>query len=105
MSITIGSGTVIGYGPNVGNITVGVPAPPIPPYTIQYLVVAGGGAGGWGGAYLTNNYSVQGGGGGGGGVRTGCLTVTGGTPYPITVGGGGVWCSLLLGEVVVMLSC
>ena len=44
---------------------------------IEYLVVAGGGGG-------------QHGGGGGGGFRTGtCNPVTGGSPYPVTVGAGG----------------
>ena len=44
---------------------------------IEYLVVAGGGAGGHGG-------------GGGGGFRTGTGNpVSGGSPYPVTVGAGG----------------
>ena len=45
----------------------------------QYLVVAGGGGGG----------EAQGAGAGAGGYRTGCLSVCGSTPYPITVGAGG----------------
>jgi hypothetical protein len=47
---------------------------------VDYLVVAGGGGGG------TN----RGGGGGAGGFRTGsAFAVTAGTPYTVTVGGGG----------------
>ena len=47
---------------------------------VEYLVVAGGGGGG----------SNAGGGGGAGGFRTGTgLSVTAGTDYTITVGGGG----------------
>lgn len=46
---------------------------------VEYLVV-GGGAGG------AQQHS---GGGGAGGMRTGTLSVTSGTPYTITVGGGG----------------
>jgi len=63
-------------------------------YSVEYIVVAGGGGGGRG----------RGGGGGGGGYRasiTGessgggssaeaAITVTPGTPYPVTVGGGGL---------------
>ena len=45
---------------------------------VDYLVVAGGGGGG-------GNVA---GGGGAGGYRTGCLSVCGATPYPITVGAG-----------------
>ena len=51
-------------------------------YNVGYVVVAGGGGGGYG----TDN---GGGGGGAGGYRTGCLTVSQGTPYTVTVGGGG----------------
>jgi hypothetical protein len=46
---------------------------------VEYLVVAGGGGGGAG----------QGGGGGAGGYRTSTLSATPGTPYTVTVGGGG----------------
>ena len=52
-------------------------------YEVQYLVVAGGGGGGPG---------EQGGGGGAGGMRnvaTKSFTVAPGTPYTVTVGGGG----------------
>jgi hypothetical protein len=53
----------------------------IPPYDIQYLVVAGGGGGGGNG---------HGGGGGAGGFRTGTYsTVSGGTVLSTTVGTGG----------------
>ncbi len=50
----------------------------IAPRWVEYLVVAGGGAGG----YIA-------GGGGAGGLLTGIVTVTAGTSYSVTVGGGG----------------
>lgn len=57
--------------------------PPTGVTSVEYLVVAGGGAGGsWGGAW-------SGGGGGAGGMWIGSVGVTAGTPYAITVGGGG----------------
>jgi len=61
------------------NFTVTLP----PTYTIQYLVVAGGGG--------SQTYGGQAatGGGGGGGVLANSLSVTGGTTFTITVGGGG----------------
>ncbi|KKU54035.1 MAG: hypothetical protein UX77_C0034G0003, partial [Parcubacteria group bacterium GW2011_GWA1_47_11] len=52
---------------------------PVGVTSVDYLVVAGGGGGG----------SSLGGGGGSGGVRTGTLSVTAGTSYTVTVGGGG----------------
>ena len=54
------------------------------PYTttLTYLVIAGGASGGGGAQYV-------GGGGGAGGFRTGPTPVSGGSPYPITVGAGG----------------
>jgi len=52
-------------------------------YTASYLVVAGGGAGAYGCG------SQGGGGGGAGGMRESTYTVTPGTTYTITVGGGG----------------
>lgn len=57
----------------------GFVSPPVGPYAVDYLIVAGGGGGGSGLA----------GGGGAGGVLTGTLTVSPGTAYAITVGGGG----------------
>jgi hypothetical protein len=55
---------------------------PTQPILISYLVVAGGGAGGGGGG--------TGGGGGAGGFQTGSnFSLTSGTTYTITVGGGG----------------
>jgi len=48
--------------------------------SVDYLVVGGGGGGGYGG---------RSGGGGAGGMRTGSLTVVGGTSYTVTVGAGG----------------
>jgi hypothetical protein len=51
-----------------------------PPLTVDYLVVAGGGGGGFN----------DGGGGGAGGYRTAAgFSATTGTPYTVTVGGGG----------------
>ena len=54
------------------------------PYTttLTYLVIAGGASGGGQAQYC-------GGGGGAGGYRTGPTPVSGGSPYPITVGAGG----------------
>jgi len=49
------------------------------PTSVEYMVVAGGGAGGY-------TYS---GAGGAGGLRSGTLSVSPGTPYSITIGGGG----------------
>jgi hypothetical protein len=54
---------------------------PNQPYTVSYLIVAGGGGGGGGGFYA--------GGGGAGGYLTSTTTLTQGTVYTITVGGGG----------------
>jgi len=53
-------------------------------YSIDYLVVAGGGGGG--GIQVGSGIA---GGGGAGGYRTGTATVTPGTGYSATVGGGG----------------
>ena len=50
----------------------------VPTYTVNYLVVAGGGSGG----------VLAGGGGGGGGLLSGSTTLSGGTSYTISVGGG-----------------
>jgi hypothetical protein len=58
-----------------------------PPTTNQVYVVLQAGGGG-GGARTTTNQS-QGGGGGGGGAAMGIVPVTGGSPYPVTVGSGG----------------
>jgi hypothetical protein len=55
-------------------------APIVPPYDIDFLVIAGGASGGNNGA---------GGGGGAGGYRTSTQTVSGGTAITITVGDGG----------------
>lgn len=51
------------------------------PYSASYLAVAGGGGSGEGNSI--------GGGGGAGGLLTGTTTLTPGTTYPVTVGGGG----------------
>jgi hypothetical protein len=51
----------------------------IAPRWVEYLVVAGGGGGG----------HLDGGGGGAGGLLTGIVTVSAGTSYSVTVGGGG----------------
>jgi hypothetical protein len=58
------------------------PAPVPTPFLVNYLVVAGGGAGGSG------IYGLAGG-GGAGGLLQGCTTLTPGSTYTITVGGGG----------------
>lgn len=52
-------------------------------YTINYVIVGGGGGGGM----------QHAGGGGGGGVKSGSLTVTPGTTYPISIGAGGLGCT------------
>jgi len=54
-------------------------------YTIQYLVVAGGGGGGMAGGTIG-----QGGSGGGGGVVRGSIATPPGTPFTLSVGGGGL---------------
>ena len=75
----------------------------VPPLTVDFLVVAGGGGGGNGG--VSGSSSGAGGAGGAGGLRTSyplptgnsgggisvepALTLTSGTVYTITVGGGG----------------
>lgn len=54
------------------------------PTSVNYLVVAGGGAGGAGGG------GIGGGGGGAGGFRAASgFSISRGTPYVVTVGGGG----------------
>jgi hypothetical protein len=53
----------------------------LPPYSIDFLVVAGGGSGGCGKMY--------GGGGGAGGYRTSTQSVSVGTAITVTVGDGG----------------
>ena len=53
-------------------------------YTVNYLVVAGGGGGGSGAVGTAN-----GGGGGAGGLLTSSISLSSGTAYTITVGGGG----------------
>ena len=55
-----------------------------PTYTATYLVVAGGGGGGGPGFGCD-----QAGGGGAGGLLTNSLTLTRGTAYTVTIGGGG----------------
>ena len=63
---------------------------PIPPLTVEYLVVAGAGSGGGVGA--TGGYHAAGGGGGAGGYRTNyggtALTLATATNYTVTVGAG-----------------
>ena len=52
------------------------------PTSVEYLIIAGGAGGGAGGVGGS-------GGGGAGGYRTGTASVTAGTTYTITIGGGG----------------
>jgi hypothetical protein len=67
-------------------INEGTDALSIPPYSIDFLVVAGGGGGG-----STNGGAGAGGGGGGaGGYRLSTQTVNPGTAITVTVGDGGV---------------
>lgn len=87
------SGATQGWIPTVDDDVTD--APIIPPYDVDFLVIAGGGGGGGGGD--------AGGGGGAGGYRASynsetsggggssetALTLTSGTTYTITVGGGG----------------
>lgn len=56
-------------------------------YPVGFLLVGGGGGGG--GCYYTNTYS-GGCGGGGGFITTGITNVLTNTPYPVTVGTGGL---------------
>jgi hypothetical protein len=56
-------------------------APIVPPYSIDFLVIAGGGGGGYG--------NGGGGGGGAGGYRSSTQTVPAGTAITVTVGDGG----------------
>ena len=58
----------------------------IPPYSVDFLVIAGGGSGG---KASTVSNSEGGGGGGAGGYRTSTQTLTPATVYTITVGDGG----------------
>ncbi|MDY0169125.1 MAG: autotransporter-associated beta strand repeat-containing protein [Thermoguttaceae bacterium] len=63
-------------------------SPPDGVTEVEYLVVAGGGAGGWRGG----DYNGAGG-GGAGGLLTNVgapLTLSGGSPYPVAVGAGGL---------------
>ena len=57
--------------------------------SVDYLVVGGGGGGGFGG---------RSGGGGAGGMRTGTLSVVGGTSYTVTVGAGGAKGTIVGGD-------
>jgi hypothetical protein len=61
-------------------------APIVPPYSIDFLVIAGGGGGGG---------NVAGAGGGAGGFRTSTQTVNPGTVITVTVGAGGAGNSLV----------
>ena len=67
-------GWVASSGVNEGTVALGMP-----PYSVDFLVVAGGGAGG----------CKYGGGGGAGGYRTSTQTVSVGTVITVTVGDGG----------------
>jgi len=69
-------GWVSSSGANEGTVSID----PLPPYSIDFLVVAGGGGGG----------NSNGGGGGAGGYRTSTQTVNSGTAITVTVGDGGV---------------
>jgi alpha-tubulin suppressor-like RCC1 family protein len=62
-----------------------------PPTSVEYLIIAGGGSGGSGGKFNDGGVlrTREAGGGGAGGFRTGTASVTGGTTYTITIGGGG----------------
>jgi hypothetical protein len=64
--------------------TFSLTAAPIPPYSVDYLLVAGGGAGG---GQAPNTIGL-GGGGGAGGLLSGSTQLTGGQTYAITVGAG-----------------
>jgi hypothetical protein len=62
-----------------------------PPTTNKVYVMLQAGGGGGGGAGFDNGNSAvnQGGNGGGGGAAVGVVSVTGGSNYPVTVGGAG----------------
>jgi hypothetical protein len=68
----------------------------IPPYSVDFLVIAGGGGGGsfggGGAGGYRNSFSTEASGGGGSSETS--LTFTGGTVYTVTVGGGGAGSSL-----------
>jgi len=68
-------GWVASSGVNEGSVALSVP-----PYSIDFLVIAGGGGGG---------SSEHGAGGGAGGYRSSTQTVNGGTVITVTVGDGG----------------
>jgi len=70
-------------------INEGTDALAVPPYSIDFLVIAGGGSGG-----ATSN----GGGGGAGGYRTSTQSVTAGTAITITIGDGGAGVTSGLGN-------
>jgi hypothetical protein len=59
----------------------------VPTGSLEYLVVAGGGSGGSAPQGRTAHY--HGGGGGAGGYLSGTTGISAGTPYTVTVGGGG----------------
>ena len=105
---TLTAGTGIGITNGAGTITVncnivggggfsgsqGFSSPgtfTAPPTTNQVYVVlqAGGGGGGGRGLNPDGNSYITGGYAGGGGAAFGIVPVTGGSPYPVTVGAGG----------------
>ena len=61
-----------------------MPMANVPAYAVDYLIVAGGGGGGGG-----QSGEGSGGGGGAGGLLQGSYTVSSGSTFAITVGGGG----------------
>jgi hypothetical protein len=82
-TFTVTATNAIGTGPaSTASNSVTPTAAPVAPSSVEYLVVGGGGGGA--GELSTN---AGGGGGGAGGYRTNAaFSVSGGTPYPVTVG-------------------
>jgi hypothetical protein len=79
-------GWVSSSGANEGTVSID----PLPPYSVDFLVIAGGGSGG---SYPNS------GGGGAGGYRTSTQTVATGTVITVTVGDGGASTSGAVGNV------
>lgn len=83
---TIGDYTILTYTASSILYTVSLPIIPRSPYNANYIVVAGGGGGG---SPNGPSWNVATGRGGAGGVLQGCVTLTIGTTYTVSVGGGG----------------
>jgi len=75
-------GWVSSSGANEGTQSID----PIPPYSVDFLVIGGGGSGGGG---IASSNEEGGGGGGAGGYRTSTQSVNVGTVITVTVGDGG----------------